>query len=126
VRPWLPVAEDFRIANVEGERSNPSSMLTFYRALIALRRRHPALSVGSYTSLDLAEEVFSYRRDDGDDHVAVLLNLTSDVRRVALPSALVGARSMLSTHPDRTLDTGGRELELAADEGLIVAIAKGS
>ena len=125
-RPWLPVADDFRIVNVESERTTPGSMLTFYRALIALRRRHPALSIGSYAPLDLAEEVFSYRRDDGDDHVAVLLNLTSDARRLALPAALVGARPMLSTHPDRALDTWGRELELAADEGVIVAIANGS
>jgi len=55
-----------------------------------------------------------------------LLNLTSAARRVALPAALVGARPMLSTHRDRVLDTWGRELELADDEGVIVAIANGS
>jgi alpha-glucosidase len=122
VHPWLPVAEDFRTANVDGERSNPRSMLTFYRALIALRRRHPALSVGNYASLDLAEDVFSYRRDDGDDHVAVLLNLTSDARQLALPARLVGARPLLSTHPERASDHCGARIELAPDEGMVVAI----
>jgi alpha-glucosidase len=121
-RPWLPLAEDCRMVNVDSERSNPGSMLTFYRGLIALRRRHSALSVGSYAALDFAEGVFSYRRDDSDDHVAVLLIVARDPRQVTLPAPLVGARLLLSTHPHRALDIWSTEIELAADEGVIVAI----
>jgi alpha-glucosidase len=125
VRPWLPVAEDFRTINVESERVSSGSLLMFYRALIALRRSHSALSVGSYTSLDVADGVFAYRRDDGGDHVAVLLNLTSGPRRIALAAPLVGAQALMSTHLNRILDKWGAEIELAADEGVVVAVVGG-
>ena len=36
--PWLPLAEDWAACNVESQRSDPGSMLTLYRRLLALRR----------------------------------------------------------------------------------------
>jgi hypothetical protein len=42
--------------------------------------------------------------------------------RLELPAPLVGARPLLSTHPHRALDTWSVEIELAADEGVVVAI----
>jgi alpha-glucosidase len=122
VRPWLRVAPDFHAVNVEHERAEPGSMLTLYRELIALRRRHPALSVGSYGALDFADGVLSYRRDEGEDHVAVLLNLGGEARPLALPPPLQGARPLLSTHPARGLEAWPTEVTLAPDEGVVVAI----
>ncbi|MCP6600277.1 alpha,alpha-phosphotrehalase, partial [Klebsiella pneumoniae] len=46
--PWLPLAEDWEACNVEAQRSDPASMLTLHRRLLALRRDHAALSVGGY------------------------------------------------------------------------------
>ena len=83
----------------------------------------PALSVGSYGALDFADGVFSYRRDEGDDHLAVLLNLSSEGKRLALPPALRGARPLLSTNPARGLDAWGDEAALGPDEGVVVALA---
>src|SRR6185503_17285360 len=36
--PWLPLAANYRTANVAAEHDDPASMLTLYRRLIALRR----------------------------------------------------------------------------------------
>jgi alpha-glucosidase len=51
VEPWLPLASDDPAFTVERQRADPSSVLTFVRNLIRLRRETPALSIGSYRSL---------------------------------------------------------------------------
>lgn len=61
VRPWLPLG-DVAAQNVESQRSDPGSMLTLTRDLIALRRRTPDLRTGSYTTLDAPGGVWAWRR----------------------------------------------------------------
>src|ERR1043165_273369 len=46
--PWLPLSSDHREVNVNAQHANPRSMLSLYRALIALRRREPALAGGGH------------------------------------------------------------------------------
>lgn len=122
-RPWLPLGADVGTVNVERERADPASLLSFYRALLALRRRRSALSLGSYAALDLGDEgVLAHRREHGDDRLAVLLNLTSDARRLTLPSGLAGGRVLLSTRPDRGSDALPADFELAPDEGMVVEL----
>ena len=50
--PWLPVAPDYQTADVQAQRDDPTSMLTLYHRLIALRRATPAMAVGAYTVVD--------------------------------------------------------------------------
>ena len=40
-RPWLPLGIDYADQNVEQQRGDPTSMLSLYRRLIALRRQSP-------------------------------------------------------------------------------------
>ncbi len=48
--PWLPIASDHDVRNVEREKDDPHSILSLYRELIALRRREPALSIGTLSA----------------------------------------------------------------------------
>jgi alpha-glucosidase len=119
-RPWLPLGADYPDVNVETEQRDPTSMLNLYRRLIALRRRRPALSIGSYVGLDVDEGVLAYGRDVGADRVAVLLNFTASPRRFAAPAALAGARVLLSTATEPGFDRVGPVIELAPDEGVVL------
>src|SRR3954467_14829289 len=59
--PWLPLAEDWRSVNVAAQKRDASSMLSLYRALLALRRAEPALSVGTYASIAAGvDDVLAY------------------------------------------------------------------
>src|SRR3954452_16953647 len=49
--PWLPIAEDYPIVNVEAEMRETHSMLNLTRRLIELRRREPALAIGRYMAV---------------------------------------------------------------------------
>jgi len=68
--PWLPLEDTSR--NVEEERADPGSTLTFTRDLIGLRRRLEDLCVGAYEELATPEGAWAWRRGE---RVTVALNL---------------------------------------------------
>ncbi|MCF0222494.1 MAG: alpha-glucosidase [Fibrobacter sp.] len=61
--PWLPVNENFTRVNAESEAQCSSSVLRWYKCLIALRQQERALREGSFEPL-LSDhpQVFAYRR----------------------------------------------------------------
>ncbi|WP_437320420.1 alpha-amylase family glycosyl hydrolase [Sorangium sp. So ce385] len=118
-RPWLPLAPDADRNNVEALRGDPGSILSLYRALIALRRAEPALAVGAYAPLAAGEDVLAYAREHGGRRLLVLLNLSSHPRRLALAAGAGGARVLLSTGLDRAGERLDEAAELRPDEGLI-------
>lgn len=120
-RPWLPIAADFERNNVEQQRHDAGSMLSHYRALLALRRARPALCIGSYQALDAGPRVLGYVRVHEAQRDAVLLNLGGGAEAVA-PHGLERAHVLLSTHPARqgSLFDG----RLAANEAVVLALAE--
>jgi alpha-glucosidase len=70
--PWLPLG-DHRDRNVQDQRGEPGSIVTFCRELVALRRRLPDLRAGDYRQLPAPDGAWAWRR--GDD-TTVVLNLT--------------------------------------------------
>ena len=53
VRPWLPLNEDLQYRNVQCLDDNPGSILNFYRKLIWMRKKSPALKYGDYISIEI-------------------------------------------------------------------------
>ncbi|MGK6321028.1 alpha-amylase family glycosyl hydrolase [Sphingomonas sp. DT-204] len=101
--PWLPLHRDWPTRNVAAEREDPASMLNLYRRLLHLRRRHPALSIGSYTPVEAEGDVLAYLRRSGDEAFLVVLNLGSESH--AMPEIAKGFEPILSTlHGDLPTD----------------------
>ena len=120
-KPWLPLDPHFRSCHVETLRHDPTSILMLYRRLIQLRRKHPALSVGSYKQVTAEGDVLAYERQHGSERVLVALNLGNEPHTLSLPAGTRG-HAMLSTLPDRSQETIGAQLILRADEGLMIAL----
>ena len=99
---WLPVASDNKQVNVETESSEPSSLLSWYKQLIAMRRMDAALHSGMLTMLDAANpSVLAYVRKAMDGHaVVVAVNCSAREETVSLTSA-GGTRvqTLLTTAP---------------------------
>lgn len=121
-RPWLPLDPSYPSANVEVLSREPRSILTLYRRLIELRRRHLALSVGSYVPLAAQGDVLAYVRQRGTEKLVVVLNLSPRPQPFRLPNGDSRGRLLLSTHLDRDEADLGSEVELRPDEGVIVAL----
>jgi alpha-glucosidase len=62
--PWLPFAPDHATVNVEAQREDPSSLLSLYRGLLALRRSEPDLVGGAYRTLEAGDEVLRFARGE--------------------------------------------------------------
>jgi len=120
--PWLPVADDYRTFNVESEESDPASMLTLLRRLLALRREQPALHAGAYSSVAASGDVVAYVRKDESSLFLIVLNLGPAPAVFDLPSRELHGRIVLSTFLDRDGEAVNDALSLRGDEGVIVRL----
>jgi alpha-glucosidase len=114
--PWLPLSRDHGAINVAAQAATSGSILSLYRALLALRRAEPALTLGAWTLLAATEETLAYERRLGDRRLAILLNLTNRGAKVHCPAG----RLLLSTH---SRPAGGRlsgDVAIDPDEGIIL------
>jgi alpha-glucosidase len=121
--PWLPIADDYGVVNVAVEDTDPTSMLGLVRRLLALRRRTPALRVGSYRTLDTnALEAVTYLRKFDGRRFVVALNLSSLELRLNLSEAGAEGRILLSTHLDREGLVQLSHVPMRADEGVVIEL----
>jgi alpha-glucosidase len=73
--PWLPLAPDAQRCNVDVEQQDERSTLHLYRRLIELRRREPALHVGSYTPVPAGGDLLAFIREHEGRRFLMVLNL---------------------------------------------------
>jgi len=144
--PWLPLNPDWPLRNVAAQGDDPDSMLALHRALLTLRRAHPALAVGAMRMLDASGDVLAYERSEGGERIVVLLNLGSAEQSVTLTEGNyapllsttkplpfrggVGAGAVHERHAHTTAPTPnpspegeGLFVALQPDEGLILKAA---
>ncbi|MBV8805247.1 MAG: DUF3459 domain-containing protein, partial [Sinobacteraceae bacterium] len=119
--PWLPLADDFSIRNVFNQAQNEASILNLYRRLISLRRRTPALVVGSYHRITTEGDVLVFVRQEGRDKVLVALNFGSSGATVDVGQKGPLGRILLSSGGNRDGEPVGSRFELHGNEGLVIA-----
>ena len=83
--PWLPVPPGAGEKNVAALSKDPGSLLNFYKRLIALRRRSPALLDGNYSSIGDDPHIYAYRRSVLGQTAIVALNMSAERRTFKLP-----------------------------------------
>ena len=113
--PWLPLNPDHATRNVAAETNDPNSMLSLHRALLALRRAHPALSRGKLHLHAPRGDLLIYERALGPERLMVILNLGD---RAATPHMPVAAQSLLSTLGSPPAVEGS--VQVRPNEGLIL------
>jgi oligo-1,6-glucosidase len=88
--PWIAVNPGFTRINAAAQSADPRSVLSYYRALIALRHSDRVVSHGSF-ELVLREHptVFAYTRTLGDRQLLVIANLSGQRAQYDLPDAAV-------------------------------------
>jgi alpha-glucosidase len=117
---WLPLADDYSSENVANLGADASSILSLYRALIALRRKLPQLVKGAYQPVAAQGDILLYRRDAEGEAVVVALNLGGEPVSVASSSIGVGREILLSTFLDRGGEQVQGTLDLRGNEGVIL------
>jgi alpha-glucosidase len=109
VTPWLPVNPNYATGvNVTAQEGDPTSLLTFYRRMLHLRRTTPALVAGDYHALHAhSDDYFAFLRHDAasGQTCLVVLNFTNEEQTVIFDSSDRQPRLLFSSHArdDRAL-----------------------
>jgi len=83
--PWLPLDAAHRVLAVDMQERDPSSTLAFTRTLLALRRQHAALRLGSFDVEQADDSLLIVRRRHQDDVLWLAFNLGAVVQQVPAP-----------------------------------------
>ena len=120
-RPWLPVPPAHRHLAVDAQEANAKSTLHFTRSLLALRRRHAALRLGSFEALHADDTLLVLRRQHAGDAVLAAFNLGAEPRRFDLPQALRASDGVVAV-AGATVEASA--LHLPPQSALIVPLAE--
>ncbi|HAN37258.1 MAG TPA: alpha-glucosidase [Chitinophagaceae bacterium] len=105
--PWIAVNKNYTTLNVAAQQKDSTSCLTYFKKMVALRKREPALVHGSYTLVDANnQQVYAYTRSWKDKKVLVLLNFSGKQATVQTGYQLSTATPLLynyATPPSATL-----------------------
>lgn len=115
--PWLPLAASYRENNVAALSGNQESILSFYRALIALRRSKRALTDGEYIPVPAKGDLICYIRRREREVLLVCLNLGKATYCLKFRQA---GQIFLSTRAARSGESFRDCLKLHGNEGTIL------
>ena len=103
--PWIGIADNYKAINAAAQMDAPDSIRSFYKTLVALRKKMPVISAGKIEFLypDNAD-LLAYHRYDGETELLVLCNLREREIAKPLPVGWTDAEKLLGNYPD-TADT---------------------
>ena len=80
ITTWLPVNPNYADGiNVDDQKKNPYSLLNYYKRLLTVRKKSPALIEGDYSPLHVtAKDYFAFLRKTETQTVLVLLNYSGE------------------------------------------------
>ena len=87
--PWIPFGYAPAETSVEAQDSDPDSMLSFYRSLLAFRRGHRVWGTGTSRLLSVDDRaIVAFVRENEDERYLVTVNLAPEAREGAAPGAV--------------------------------------
>ncbi|WP_192183717.1 alpha-glucosidase family protein [Mesorhizobium amorphae] len=87
-KPWLPVPVGHRACAVDIQNGEQASVLAAYRAMLGLRKRHPALVTGSIRFLDAEGDVLAFIREGGGETLLCVFNFADEPASWPVPPYL--------------------------------------
>jgi alpha-glucosidase len=120
VEPWLPLGDALDRHSVVSQRGDNTSIFRLYRRLMDLRRKRPALSLGSYGSVRADQNLLVFTRQHGRERLLVALNFAAEAAAASVPSNEWVGRLLLSSVGDRAGEVVRGSVKLRAHEGAIV------
>lgn len=121
-KPWLRLPTNFRRVNVEVQKEDQYSMLTFYHRLIHLRQQEAALNIGDYEPVLTKAPLLAFVRKTEEKQLLVILNLSHKPCTFRPQGQRYKGTVVLATDPEREESTVEGNITLYGDEGILVAL----
>ena len=122
VTPWLRLPYSYPRNNVKVQQLDAFSMISFYKRLIEIRQKEPALHVGDYQSVFSDRQLIAYTRQFKTDRFLIVLNLSHRPALFQPANFHFKGAIELSTEPERNGASVSLPLTLSGDEGVIIRL----
>ena len=100
--PWITPPENYRQINAAAQMNDGTSVRSFYKRLVQLRKELDVISEGRIEfAFREDDRLLAYRRYTKDQQMLVLCNLTGEDAELTLPAGWEGAKVLL-TNWDRS------------------------
>lgn len=99
--PWLSVNGNYPRINVKRQEDDPSSVLAYYRQLIAFRNGSRVLQEGDFTELYRKNGVYAYRRACDGEALTIVISLAQGERKNPASGEVVCSNYGRETAPAR-------------------------
>ena len=97
--PWLPVNENYRTVNAAAEAQDADSVLSYYKALLRLRKTHPVLLHGVYEELLKDNtQIYAFSRTEGSRRIVTAVNFSAE--EAALPAGFLAGTRLIGSDAD--------------------------
>jgi hypothetical protein len=106
------------IRNLDADETSIQSL--YKAALISLRRRSPALTIGDHLPIAAENNLLIYRRRSADTSLIIALNFSSDPVSLASETTGLGGELLLSKFMNRAGERISGSLNLRGHEGMIL------
>jgi len=100
--PWMRVNDDYKDWNVAKQEKDDTSVLSFWKAMLAFRKKHLSCTYGIFTPYSVEDEqVYAYTKEYKNERAVVVLNFTKehvvyrvpeDAGKLDSPAASIGNR----------------------------------
>lgn len=98
-KPWLKVHPNFTEINAEAQEKDENSILNYFKKLVQLRKKEPALTYGSFEIIDKENPaVFAYLRTLNDRKILIILNFSEKKSIINTSLDVSNAKVMLSNY----------------------------
>ena len=124
--PWHAVNSNYATVNVATQQNDSSSLLNWYKKLIALRNTEASLRKGEYVQVSSASsEVFAFIRNHENDPVLVVVNAgAQDLEEVSL-SLMQGEFPSDTKYLNDLLNNRGRAVAMSTSQSLNIGTVSG-
>ena len=127
-KPFRPASANVATQNVKAALADPNSILSFYKAMLALRNTLPSISRGSYEQPQVDGSVLSFHRKFEGGHTVVAINYgiaAATVNVGELPAKVMLAVDYPAHAPATTSDAKGvARIEIDAQSVRVYSVGR--
>lgn len=125
--PWLPLSAHFREEiTAEAQQKDPDSILSFYKELIALRKRYAVIAEGSISFRETEKDtVLVYQRAYEEQKLVVFCNLEERKQTVKVEKDWSLWKRILGNYADHRPDSGEETFTMEPYEILVLGNIEG-
>jgi alpha-glucosidase len=96
-KTWLPIADGYQERNAAVEADSPNSLLSYYKALIRLRRENASLRDGEFQLVDAGDDVVAWLSKSDGEAALIALNFSGVAKAISVSGERYGLKDVEAT-----------------------------